>query len=62
MVEALDDVERRYPAEHDVPVGDKPRILAADTQFCGERVTNVFVRQRFYAHDGKRSALSRKQT
>jgi FMN phosphatase YigB (HAD superfamily) len=49
--EALDDVERRYPAEHYVLVDDKPRILAAAKQFWGERVTTVFVRQGSYAHD-----------
>jgi len=36
--EALDDVERRYPAEHYVVVDDKLRILAAVKQFWGERV------------------------
>jgi FMN phosphatase YigB (HAD superfamily) len=51
--EALDDVERRYPAEHYVLVDDKPRILAAVKQFWGERVTTVFVRQGAYAHDAK---------
>jgi FMN phosphatase YigB (HAD superfamily) len=48
---ALDDVERRYPAEHYVIVDDKRRILAAVKQFWGERVTTVFVRQGSYAHD-----------
>jgi FMN phosphatase YigB (HAD superfamily) len=51
--EALDDVERRYPAEHYVLVDDKLRILAAVKQFWGERVTTVFVRQGTYAHDPK---------
>jgi hypothetical protein len=51
--EALDDVERRYPAESYVLVDDKPRILAAAKQFWGERVTTVFVRQGSYAHDAK---------
>jgi len=51
--EALDDVERRYPAERYVIVDDKPRILAAVKQFWGERVTTVFVRQGSYAHDPK---------
>ncbi len=49
--EALDDVERRYPAEHYVIVDDKRRILAAVKQFWGERVTTVFARQGSYAHD-----------
>jgi FMN phosphatase YigB (HAD superfamily) len=49
--EALDDVERRYPAERYVLVDDKLRILAAVKQFWGERVTTIFVRQGSYAHD-----------
>ena len=49
--EALDDVERRYPAKRYVIVDDKRRILAAVKQFWGERVTTVFARQGSYAHD-----------
>src|ERR1700688_1879600 len=49
--EALDDVERRYPAERYVLVDDKLRILTALKQFWGERVTTVFARQGSYAHD-----------
>jgi FMN phosphatase YigB (HAD superfamily) len=49
--EALDDVERRYPAQHYVLVDDKLRILAAVKQAWGERVTTVFPRQGQYAHD-----------
>lgn len=49
--EALDDVERRYPAEHYVLVDDKLRILDAVKQFWEERVTTVFPRQGAYAHD-----------
>src|SRR5215831_1983356 len=48
---ALDDVERRYPAERYVLVDDKMRILAAVKQFWRERVTTVFARQGGYAHD-----------
>jgi FMN phosphatase YigB (HAD superfamily) len=51
--EALDDVERRYPAERYVLVDDKLRILAAVKQIWGERVTTIFVRQGTYAHDPK---------
>ena len=51
--QALDDVERRYPADHYVLVDDKLRILAAVKQFWGERVTTVFPRQGSYAHDPK---------
>jgi FMN phosphatase YigB (HAD superfamily) len=49
--EALDDVERRYPAERYVLVDDKLRILAAVKQFWRERVTTVFARQGGYARD-----------
>lgn len=51
--EMLDDVERRYPAEHYVLVDDKLRILTAAKEFWGERVTTVFMRQGTYAHDPK---------
>jgi FMN phosphatase YigB (HAD superfamily) len=51
--EALDDVERRFSAEHYVLVDDKLRILAAVKKFWGDRVTTVFVRQGAYAHDPK---------
>ncbi len=53
---ALDDVERRYPAEHYVMVDDKPRILGAIKQIWGDRVTTVFPRQGKYAHDAKELA------
>jgi len=49
----LDDVERRYPAEHYVLVDDKLRILTAVKNFWGPRVTTVFVRQGHYAVDPK---------
>jgi len=49
----LDDVERRYPAEHYVLVDDKLRILTAVKKFWGKRVTTVFVRQGHYATDPK---------
>jgi FMN phosphatase YigB (HAD superfamily) len=48
---ALDDVERRYPAEHYILVDDKPHVLAAAKRFWGARATTVFVRQGTYAHD-----------
>lgn len=51
--QALDDVERRYPAEHYVLVDDKLPILAAVKELWGERVTTVFPRQGTYAHDPK---------
>ena len=49
----LDDVERRYPAEHYVLVDDKLRILTAVKNFWGPRVTTIFVRQGHYAADPK---------
>src|SRR4026207_2492659 len=51
--EALDDVERRYPAQHYVMVDDKPRILAAFKETGGDRVTTVRPRQGQYARDAK---------
>jgi len=46
----LDDVERRFPAEHYVLVDDKVRILTAVKERWGERLTTVFPRQGHYAH------------
>jgi FMN phosphatase YigB (HAD superfamily) len=45
----LEDVERRYPAEHYVLVDDKVRILTTVKKVWGERLTTVFVRQGHYA-------------
>jgi FMN phosphatase YigB (HAD superfamily) len=47
----LDDVERRYPAEHYVIVDDKLRILDAIKRSWRSRVTTVFLRQGHYATD-----------
>lgn len=47
----LDDVERRYPAEHYILVDDKLRILTAIKQIWGKRVTTVFPQQGHYALD-----------
>ncbi len=49
----LDDVEKRYPAEHYVLVDDKLRILTAVKKVWGTRLTTVFPRQGHYAHDPK---------
>lgn len=49
--EALDDIERRFPAEHYVLLDDKPRILAAVKRFLADRTTTLFARQGNYAHD-----------
>jgi FMN phosphatase YigB (HAD superfamily) len=56
--ESLDDVERRYPAEHYVAVDDKPRLLAAAKEFWGERVTTVLPRQGQFASDPEALAAS----
>ena len=47
----LDDVERRFPADHYVLVDDKLRILTAIKKVWSHRVTTVFPRQGHYAHD-----------
>ncbi len=49
--DALDDVERRYPARHYILVDDKLRILAAVKNAWRECVTTVFPRQGHYAND-----------
>ena len=49
----LEDVERRYPADHYVLVDDKLRILTAVKRAWGKGVTTVFPRQGHYAHDAK---------
>ena len=46
----LDDVERRYPADHYVLIDDKPQILAAVKSVWGDRVTTVLPRQGQFAH------------
>jgi FMN phosphatase YigB (HAD superfamily) len=47
----LDDIVRRYPAEHYVMVDDKLRILADIKKSWGAQVTTVFPRQGHYALD-----------
>lgn len=46
----LEDVERRYPADHYVLIDDKVRILDAVKQVWGGRLTTVFPRQGHYAN------------
>ena len=46
----LEDVERRYPADHYVLIDDKPRILAAVKSAWGDRVTTVLPRQGQFAN------------
>lgn len=47
----LDDVERRYPADHYVLIDDKVRILTEVKQVWGKRLTTVFPRQGHYAFE-----------
>ncbi len=49
----LDDVERRFPADHYVLIDDKIRILTEVKKTWGARVTTVFPRQGHYALDPK---------
>jgi FMN phosphatase YigB (HAD superfamily) len=49
----LDDVEKRFPADHYVLVDDKLRILTEVKKIWGAKVTTVFPRQGHYAHDEK---------
>jgi len=49
--EALEDIKRRYPAEHYVLVDDKLRILTAFKKAWGNRVTTVFPKQGEFALD-----------
>jgi FMN phosphatase YigB (HAD superfamily) len=54
----LEDVERRYPADHYVLVDDKPRILAAVKSAWGDRVTTVLPRQGQFANAADASSYS----
>lgn len=47
----LNDIEKRYAAEHYVLVDDKLRILSAVKNIWGHRVTTVFSQQGHYAKD-----------
>jgi FMN phosphatase YigB (HAD superfamily) len=53
----LEDVERRYPADHYVLIDDKPHILAAVKGAWGERVTTVLPRQGQYANAADADSL-----
>lgn len=55
--QALEDVERRYPAHHYVLVDDKPQILSAVKSSWGRRVTTVLPRQGKFARDPSLTAL-----
>jgi FMN phosphatase YigB (HAD superfamily) len=52
----LDDVERRYPAQHYVMIDDKVRVLTAMKQIRGDRLTTVLPQQGHYALDPKNIA------
>jgi FMN phosphatase YigB (HAD superfamily) len=52
----LEDVARRYPADHYILVDDKLRILTAVKKVWGSRLTTVFPRQGHYALDPKAEA------
>ena len=52
----LDDVKKRYPADHYVLIDDKVRILDAVKKTWGANVTTVFPRQGHYAADEKEVA------
>ena len=47
----LEDVAKRFPAEHYVFVDDKLRLLTAIKGVWGKQVTTIFVKQGHYAHD-----------
>lgn len=47
----LDDVERRFPADHYILIDDKIRILSDVKKIWCDRVTTVFPRQGHYALD-----------
>ena len=52
----LDDVARRYPANHYVMIDDKLRILAAMKKIWREKLTTVWPRQGHYARDPEETA------
>ena len=49
----LDDVERRYPAQHYVMVDDKLWLLHAMKRYWGSRVTTIWPRQGHYVTDAR---------
>jgi hypothetical protein len=49
----LEDVERRFPADHYILIDDKIRILTDVKKIWGDRVTTVFPKQGHYALDPK---------
>ncbi|PYR74727.1 MAG: haloacid dehalogenase [Acidobacteria bacterium] len=55
--EALDDVERRFPAERYIVVDDKLWLLHAIKAYWGSRVTTVWPKQGHYVADARVHAL-----
>jgi len=55
--EALDDVERRFPAERYIVVDDKLWLLHAIKAYWGSRVTTVWPKQGHYVTDARVHAL-----
>jgi FMN phosphatase YigB (HAD superfamily) len=53
----LDDVERRYPAEHYIAVDDKLWLLDAMKRHWGSRVTTVWPKQGHYVTDPRVATL-----
>ncbi len=49
----LDDVSRRFPADHYVIIEDKPRVLDDMKRAWRGRLTTVLVRQGHYANDAQ---------
>ena len=47
----LEDILRRYPAEHYAMIDDKAQILADSKAVLGSKLTTVFVRQGKYAQE-----------
>lgn len=47
----VEDIARRYPANHYVLVDDKIRILTAMKRIWGNRLTTIFPRQGHFAHE-----------
>lgn len=49
--EHLDEVMKKYPADHYAMIDDKPQILADAKAIMGQKLTTVFVQQGSYATD-----------
>lgn len=50
--EHLDEIKKKYPADHAVTIDDKPQILEDIKSILGDSVTTVFVEQGKYAKEG----------